>query len=271
MFHYCPLYSGSSGNSALIAGGGVRLLVDAGLSGKAIVSALQSVGQDPAKLDGILITHEHSDHIKGAGVLSRKYNLPIYANADTWAAMRPKIGEIAPQNIRIFSTGHDFFLGQLGVLPYSISHDAADPVAFSFSHGSLRIAQLTDLGHVTREVIEVAGGADLVLLEANHDPELLAKGSYPAQLKRRILSRKGHLSNDAAAALCCDLCDRGSKRFILGHLSGENNNETLAFNTVKSALQQYGCSVCEDGDVQLYMAHRDRTSDVFILKSDAER
>ena len=263
--YYCPLYSGSSGNCALIATDQSRLLIDAGLSGKAIEAALAQVGQNPHALDGILITHEHKDHIRGAGILSRRYNLPIYANELTWAAMKADLGSVAPQNMRVFRSNHDFFVGNLEVHPYSISHDAADPMAYCFHHHGRRIAQMTDLGHYNREIIDIVAGADLVLVEANHDPELLKNGPYPAYLKRRVHSRKGHLSNQDAGQLCCELVNTGTRRFILGHLSGENNSEQLAYDTVIQQLTNHGCIVGHSGDAQVFMAHRDRVGDVFRL------
>ena len=262
---YCPLFSGSSGNAALLEAGNTRLLVDAGLPGRTITSALEGTGRLPESLQGILITHEHSDHIKGAGILSRKYDLPIYANAGTWEAMESQIGRIAPKNIRIFETGHEFFLGQLAVFPYAISHDAAEPVGFSFYHQGSKISQATDLGRMTPDVLEAVKGSDLLLLESNHDVAMLKAGRYTYALKQRILGNKGHLSNDAAALACVRLANLGVRRFILGHLSRENNFEELAYETCAQALTDAGARLGEEGDVSLYLAHWDRPTALFTI------
>lgn len=157
-FRYCPLYSGSSGNAALLSTGRISLLVDAGLTGKAIVAGLKEARCLPESLSGILITHEHSDHIKGAGVLSRKYDLPIYGQ-------RPHLGGDGEadwgggaRNVRIFETGHEFILGDIAIMPYSIPHDAAEPVGYSFFHRGCKVSQMTDLGHITAEVLQNVAG-----------------------------------------------------------------------------------------------------------------
>ena len=260
-FRYCPLYSGSSGNAALLSTGRISLLVDAGLTGKAIVAGLKEARCLPESLSGILITHEHSDHIKGAGVLSRKYDLPIYANAPTWEAMERQIGAVAPRNVRIFETGHEFILGDIAIMPYSIPHDAAEPVGYSFFHRGCKVSQMTDLGHITAEVLQNVAESDLLLLESNHDVDMLRAGPYPYALKQRILSGKGHLSNDTAGEACVRLMRLGVRRFILGHLSGENNLEPLAYSTVAQAIADAGARIGADAD--LYLAHRDRPTAVF--------
>ena len=265
LMYYCPLYSGSSGNCAWIATGRSRLLVDAGLSGKAIETALAALKQNPHALQGILITHEHQDHTRGAGVLSRRLGIPIYANEATWEAMGRDLGKIAPQHRRVFGSNQEFYLGDLEVYPYSISHDAADPVGFAFHHNGRRVVQMTDLGRYDSRIVDIAAGADLVLVEANHDPTLLEQGPYPQHLKRRIRSHQGHLSNQEAGALCGELLNRGTHRFILGHLSGENNSEQLAYDTVCRELHRQGCQVGQQGDAQVFMAHRDRVTEVFRL------
>lgn len=261
---YCPLFSGSSGNAAVLRSEKTQLLIDAGLSGKTITGAMEQYGFRPQELRGILITHEHSDHIKGAGILSRKLDIPIYANAATWQAMEGSIGPVAARNVRIFRTGEEFFVGDVNVTPYSISHDAAEPVGYSFCCKGRKIAQMTDLGYAPQSVLEAVSGAELLLLESNHDIEMLKTGSYTYALKKRILGQKGHLSNEAAGDVCLELAKRGVRRFILGHLSRENNLEELAYATVCGTLQGAGALVGKD--VQLYMAHRDRPAGVFELE-----
>lgn len=260
---YCSLFSGSSGNSAVISTPSSSVLIDAGLNGKTITCALERVNVDPASLQGILITHEHSDHIRGAGVLSRRFDLPIFANAATWEAMDKTLGCITTKNVRVIDTGRNFYIGDLDVLPYAIEHDAAEPVGYCFYGKGRKFAQMTDLGHAPQSVLSIVSGADLVLLEANHDIDMLRRGPYPQYLKKRILSNHGHLSNDASAEACLALLRMGVKNFILGHLSQENNTEKLAYDTVCTKLQSVGALLDEDFVVS--MAHRDRASGYFEL------
>lgn len=229
---FCPLYSGSSGNCSYVACGDTRLLIDAGKSGKMIAEALDDIGVDPATLNGLLITHEHSDHISGAGVLARRYHLPVYATAGTWAAMDGKLGRIAPEQRVVIDAQSDFYLGSLGIVPFSIPHDAADPVGYHLWAGSCSLSFATDIGHMTKSVFSEISGSSLVLLESNHDPNMLmCNDHYSAALKRRILGNRGHLSNDACAEVLVKLAESGVRNIILGHLSGENNTPELALNT----------------------------------------
>ena len=184
-FCFCPLRSGSSGNALFVQAGNFRVLVDAGLSGRAVERALAEIGVTPDTLSGILVTHEHSDHIQGVGVLSRRFHLPVYATEGTWAAMesKPGIDRIALANRRAFRPGQDFYVGDLAVCPFSIPHDAADPVGFSLLYGGRKLCIATDLGHVSPDWMQALSGADLVLLEANHDPDMLrATPRYSAAL-----------------------------------------------------------------------------------------
>ena len=259
---FSPLFSGSSGNCSLIDAGKTSLLIDAGLTGKAIVSALSEVGEEPGSLSGILITHEHIDHVKGVGVLSRKYDLPVYANEATWEAMSPLIGPIPMRNIRTFVTGQNFYIGDLDITPFPTSHDAAEPVGYTLFSKGRRIVYMTDTGYVPESLRERAAGADLLFLESNHDVEMLKNGPYPYPLKRRILSEKGHLSNDTAGALLTKLYTTGVRRTILAHLSRENNTERIAYATVRGALD--GAQIPEK-DFFLTVAHRDRVTGIFEL------
>lgn len=261
-FTYCPLFSGSSGNSAFLSTPTTSFLIDAGLPGKSITTALESIHVDPCMLQGIIITHEHNDHIRGAGILSRKYNLPIYANAKTWSAMTPALGMIAPQNIRIFATNHDFFIGDCQIFPFSIPHDAAEPVGFTFFHQGKKISQATDLGHTPTAFFDLLKNSDIVLLESNHDIQMLKQSARPAALKKRILSNIGHLSNDHAAETCLRLAnDYGCHRFILGHMSGEANTSRAAWDTTKNHLELHGFTL--EKDIDLFLAYRNRPCAVF--------
>ena len=263
--YFCPLYSGSSGNALFCQYGDTRLLIDAGKPGRTIEDALKRIGADIRTLSGVLITHEHSDHIAGAGVLARKYHLPLYATSETWKAMEGKIGKI-PADMRYeIAAGRDFFLGSVGVAPFSIPHDAADPVGFRLYGGGVSVSTATDLGFFSEEVWSNVAGSTLVLLESNHDPDMLrANPRYSAALKARILGDHGHLSNEACAAALLRLVTAGTSDVILGHLSGENNTPTLARKVSGKALEREGIRTGED--VRLQVALRDEVGSVFILK-----
>ena len=258
-----PLFSGSSGNAILISTQSTKILVDAGVSGKRTEEALFSIGVSADELKAILITHEHSDHIQGAGVLSRKHNIPIYATTVTWQASNGKIGKIKPANVRKISKT-DFFIDDLLVEPFETPHDAADPVGYCLSCGSRKVGIATDLGHFPKKIEHRLHSCDLVLLESNHDMDLLQSGSYPHKLKQRIKSRHGHLSNDDAALAAIRLAAAGVSSILLGHLSQENNNAQLAFRTVTDALVSEG--FVPGRDISLGLALRDRVTGVFNIK-----
>ena len=262
---FCPLYSGSSGNALFCQYGNTRLLIDAGKSGKTIEDALASIGADIRTISGVLITHEHSDHISGAGVLARKYNLPLYATRETWVAMEDKVGKIPPGMVREIEAGRDFWLGDIGVVPFSIPHDAADPVGFRLYGGNLSISTATDLGHFSENVYANVAGSTLVLLESNHDPDMLrANPHYSQMLKARILGDRGHLSNEACSRALLRLIGAGTAEIILGHLSGENNSPALAGRTAAAALKREG--IRPEEDVRVRIALRDEVGSVYILK-----
>ena len=264
LFTFCPLYSGSSGNAAFVGGGNTRILIDAGLSGRTVTEALNRIGILPETLDGILVTHEHSDHIKGVGILSRKYHIPIYANAATWAAMEKLIGPVMPALHREFETDASFYIGDLAVLPYSISHDAAEPVGYRVDYGARSVATATDIGVFTQNVLSVLSGVDLVLLESNHDIDMLHENEhYSARLKSRILGRRGHLSNEACGEALWQLYQTGVCHAVLGHLSHENNTPELALRTVCDALRAHGLEIGRD--IWVDMAWRDHVGDVYEI------
>ena len=245
--YFCPLYS------------------DAGKSGRTIEDALASIGADIRTISGVLITHEHSDHIYGAGVLARKYRLPVYATRETWRAMADKVGKIPPGLMREIAAGKDFYLGDIGVVPFRIPHDAADPVGFRLYGGKLSVSTATDLGFFSDEVYANVAGSTLTLLESNHDPDMLkANPRYNAALKARILGDHGHLSNEACAEALLRLISAGTTNVILGHLSGENNTPTLARRVSAETLAREG--IRPDEDVRLQVALRDEVGSVYILK-----
>ncbi len=257
---FSPLCSGSSGNASYLEAGGARLLIDAGLPASRITALLEDIDVEPKTLRGILVTHEHSDHVAGVGVLSRRFDLPIYATAGCWAHMRHTLGEIKPRNIRVIVPDQAFFMEELCILPFATPHDAAEPVGFVFEQNGHKLALMTDIGHVSSHMLESIAGADLLLLESNHDVEMLRAGGYPYPLKMRILSANGHLSNEDAGLVLVKLYQSGLRNAIIGHLSRENNHPDLALLTVLSVLAQAGIE-----DMRVDVALHDRPCGVFDL------
>ncbi len=200
---------------------------------------LKKIDVDAKDIDGILVTHEHTDHIAGIGVLSRKHNIPVYANEATWCEMVQRCGEVAQQNIRVIDDD-DFYIKDICVQPFEVSHDAARPFAYSLSSGGKKISVMTDLGRVSEASLALIEGSGIVLLESNHDVDMLKSGRYPYPLKRRILSESGHLSNDDAAVTALKLVFSGVRGILLGHLSEQNNFYELAYETVCAHLAQNG-------------------------------
>jgi len=262
-YKVCSLSSGSSGNATYIGNENTHILIDAGQSVKQITDALTHVGVKPTDLDGILISHEHSDHIKSAGQLSRKFDIPIYANIGTWNAMEKQMEAITSSNIRMFEDSKPFFVKDIAIKPFSIPHDAASPVGFSFFCGKRKISIATDLGHTNSEIIKTIMDSDMVILESNHDIELLQSGSYPTFLKKRIMGKKGHLSNVDAARALVDMIKCRVTHALLAHLSKENNLPQLAYNTVKDILLKDG--IRTDKDVMLDVAHRNIAGNIYYL------
>ena len=261
---FCPLYSGSSGNCTYVSDGKTGILIDAGLSGKQITDALAQIGVLPETLSGIVITHEHSDHVKGAGILSRKYHIPLYANDGTWQGMARQVGTIGAGLGRVFETGRDFYIGGLALHPFAIPHDARDPVGYRVYAGARSAAAATDMGYVCKEVLEALKGTDIVLFESNHDPDMLLRNPhYSSMLKQRILGRHGHLSNEDCAKGILALYDREVRHVVLGHLSGENNTPELAMDTSLRALESQGIAVNQE--LGLYMAWRDHVGQVYNI------
>lgn len=257
---FCTLASSSKGNCHFVSDGDNYLLFDAGLSGVKIQNKLIRIGINPEQLTGIVISHEHNDHIQGAGVLSRRFDIPIYANEGTWDVMKNKVGEIKLENIRSFATEKLFELNNFIVNPFRISHDARDPVGFAIESNGTNICIVTDLGYVDESIIKHVAGADLVVLESNHDEEMLKVGRYPYSLKRRILSEIGHLSNESAGVAILKMIEKNVKKVTLAHLSEENNFPELAYETVKSVLKRNNVSLGQD--VSLDIAYRDKVSKV---------
>ncbi|MBQ9757635.1 MAG: MBL fold metallo-hydrolase [Clostridia bacterium] len=258
----CALRSSSKGNSVLISTDNCRILVDCGISGKALEESLSFFGLSPSALDAILITHEHTDHTKGISTISRKHDIPVFATYGTWERLRRSCENLSPQNIRTIGESESFSLGDISVTPFPISHDAAQPVGYTFETADDKVSVATDTGIITDRIFECIKGSRMVLLESNYDLFMLEAGAYPYDLKRRIKSDIGHLSNDDAALTALDLVKSGTREIILGHISPENNYPDLAFQTAKLCLESHGFLVGKD--VFLYTANKDS---VTFLKS----
>jgi len=263
---FAPLFSGSSGNAIYVGCDGAHMLVDAGVSGTRVAKALESVGVSPKDLSGILVTHEHTDHIQGVGVLSRKYDVPVYATEGTWEAMDGKLGVIAAKNRCLIEPEINFFLGPVEIMAFSTPHDAADSVGYAFELDRSRFALATDIGCVRDSWLKHVLGADAVLLESNYDPDMLKAGPYPYDLKKRILSRRGHLSNDDAGQTAAKLIAAGARQVVLGHLSKENNFPELALRSAEAILYSEGIENGRDADVRV--ALRDEVTGIFSVRSD---
>lgn len=236
MFKCGSLYSGSSGNSFFIQSDNTNILVDVGVSAKKIVDALDELNFSIQKIDAILITHEHVDHTKSLSLLSSKYNIPVYANKKTWDALSNHKEKMLPDNINFFENGNDFYVGDLKVSPFSISHDAADPCGFNVIYNNKKISIATDIGEVTTEILHCLKNSSFLFLESNYDPNILKLSSYPKMLKQRILSNKGHMSNATAGKVLQHISDSNLKNVLLIHLSKENNFPELAYETVQEHL-----------------------------------
>jgi len=266
MIKFCSLFSGSSGNCIFIGTDKAKILIDSGLSGSTVANALQEIGEDASKLNAIFVTHEHSDHVQSVGILSRRYDIPIYANSGTWCAMERRLGKIKEENKKILYKCDNQPCAEIGdilVQCYEIPHDAADPVAYTFNIGCRKISVATDIGHITDTIRNNIKGSDLMLVESNHDISMLETGRYPWDLKQRILGDNGHLSNEMAASLVTEMALNGTSRIFLGHLSGENNFPELAYETSRSMLTENDISVVND--VMLTVAQRERHSEIVML------
>ena len=262
---FCTIASGSGGNSAVLSTDHGGILIDAGLSGKTIENGLAAVGVSPKSLRGIFLTHEHSDHVCGAGVVSRRYDLPLYMTSGTWKAIcrYKSIGKIMDKNIAIIDSDELIELGNIKIKPFSIPHDAAEPVGYCIYADGHKISIATDLGHIDDDISQHIYGSEIILLESNHDIEMLRRGPYPEQLKRRILSDIGHLSNVSAGRFLSEVFCGSTKHIFLGHLSEENNHPMLAYETVKNILMANKINV--GTDCGLYLANRKLVSPMITL------
>ena len=252
MLTFTTLASGSSGNAALISCGATHILLDAGISARRITAGLKELGVEPERLTAILVTHDHSDHISGLAVLMKKLHIPIYATAPTCRT----IGQKAPWVqgcLRPMPVGQELALGDICATSFATPHDAYGSVGYSVSGGGKRLVLCTDLGFVTQEVADAVKGCDLLVCEANHDPDWVRTGPYPPYLQQRVLGDHGHLSNEAGAELVCYAIQNGARDIILAHLSAENNTPGHARRVVEDYLRRHGV---EPDTVRLSVAPR---------------
>ena len=261
---FCSLYSGSSGNCIFVASDNAKVLIDAGLPGKKIDEALKHIGEEPGSIDGIFITHEHSDHIKGVGVLSRKYDIPIYANENTWIAMESNIGKIKEHNKVIIDRRSNTVIKDLDIKSFIIPHDAVAPVGYTLSSNGKNVSVVTDFGVFTEEIRDNIKDSEVILIESNHDVNMLKMGPYPYALKLRVLGEHGHLSNEDCGKAIVDVLRFGLKKtIVLGHLSNTNNHPDVAYQTVLDVLSSNGINPGQE--VFLSLANRHNPSELITL------
>ncbi|MGI5911315.1 MAG: MBL fold metallo-hydrolase [Syntrophomonadaceae bacterium] len=248
------LASGSTGNVAYFKFGNIRILVDVGISTRRIENKLRAIGVKLEDFDGVLITHEHIDHVKGLDVLIRRYHLPVFTRTATWEAIpcHHKLPEKCFNAIE-----KEFKIGEVKIKAHNISHDAADPVGFSFEYRRKKWVIATDMGTITNNIWQALTGADLAVLECNHDLNMLINGPYPGYLKKRILGRYGHLSNYHAAAVIAGINPKHKMQVFLAHLSQQNNQPDLALKMVSHLLNKKGCK--NGSNIDLHLTYPDKT------------
>lgn len=266
----CSIASGSSGNCIYVGSEATNLLVDVGISARRTEAGLNTLGLTARDLDGILITHEHKDHMAGLAVLTKKLQVPVYATRGTIDAIlkddREKgKGVLDPQMFVAIQEDQKFTVKDMTVNPMRISHDAAQPVGYRIGYGSKKVGICTDLGTYNDYIVECLKGMDAILLEANHDVHMLQVGPYPYYLKQRILGDRGHLSNENAGRLLCRILHDGLQGIVLGHLSKENNLPELAYEAVRMEITM-GDNPYQAGDFRIMVAKRDEVSPVVEIR-----
>ncbi len=259
MIGFCPLASGSKGNSLYVGGEKTRILIDAGISASAIIARLKEIEVDAATLQAILITHEHTDHIKGLSQLVRKLDVPVICNAETAKGIRA--ATLEKPRFKIFTTGESFQFGEFIIHPFSVPHDTLDPVGFTIQMGQIKLGICADIGHATSLVKKHLEKCDYLYLEANHHPPMVHASNRPSILKKRILGKQGHLSNEDCAAVIAQVMHNQLKHVYLAHLSGECNAEEVAFQVVGDFL------AARNQSVELSIAHQDKISKPIYFKS----
>jgi phosphoribosyl 1,2-cyclic phosphodiesterase len=255
-FRFASLGSGSRGNATVIEAGATSVLVDCGFAARELVARCEGLGFDPGVLSAILVTHEHGDHMRGVGALARRFGIPVWMTHGTWRAA--DFGVIADLNL--FS-GHagDFRIGDLQVTPVPVPHDAREPTQFVFSSAGLRLGLLTDLGSITPRVLDSFDGVDALLLECNHDPDMLALGPYPPSLQARVGGHYGHLNNAQAADFLGRIDHTRLRHLVVGHLSEKNNSPELARKAMEAVSTELRSC--------LSLLIQDRASDWFAIES----
>ncbi len=262
MLKFCSLYSGSSGNCLFVSSKNTKILVDCGTSCKKICEGLASISSSIEEIDAILITHEHSDHIQSLGMVSQKFNIPVYANLETWNAMEGTKQKISPSNINYFNVNEDFLINDLEIHPFSIPHDAANPCGFNIHNGKKKISIATDIGHMDTSTLQELEQSSFILLESNYEPEMLNVSRYPFALKQRIKGPYGHLSNEDAGKTISYLMKKDLKQVMLGHLSKENNFPELAYKTVAEELMNNNSDI---NTIKLDVAKRNEPSKIISI------
>ncbi len=268
MLQYSVLASGSTGNAIYIGTERHHFLIDAGLSGKKVEDALSKIGIGISEINGVFITHEHDDHVKGIGVLARKYKIPVYANSNTLDSLPKSVGAIEESLIHRIDTGSILEFGPLAIESFPISHDAKEPVGYVFYRDKYKVSLVTDLGYVSSKIKEKIKGSDALIFEANHDIEMLRVSSYPWSIKQRILSDVGHLSNEAAGEALAEIITNNTQQVLLAHLSKENNLPELAHLAVRNILEDHGIT---DKDIHLLRTYFDKPTDLYRLESHSNR
>lgn len=265
MFRFCSLYSGSTGNCLFVETDNSKVLIDAGVSAKKIVSGLSSINIGLDDIDAVLVTHEHSDHVQSLGTISNKFDVPVFANAETWSSMPKQRDKVLEHNIKFFNVDEVFEIGDLKILPFSIPHDAANPCGFNLFYDNKKLSIATDLGHITTNILNHLDGSNFLMLESNYDTEVLKCGRYPFMLKSRIAGPNGHLSNNLAGKTISHLIGSGLSNVVIGHLSKDNNFPELAYTTVleELAVNNYSAS-----DINISVASPVSPSDLFCVCND---
>ena len=264
MLNFCSLYSGSSGNSLFVETENTKILIDAGMSCKKIEEGLKSIEVDPSSINAVLVTHEHIDHVKGISTLSKKFDIPVFATKETFDAMPAQTEKLSEKNINFFNPLEKFNIDDLEVLPFNIPHDAANPCGFTIiKDNQHQISIATDIGHMTKSIVNHLEGSEFVLLESNYDIEVLKYCSYPYNLKSRIAGKTGHLSNTMAGKTISYLLKNSNlNTAMLGHLSKESNFPELAYQTVIDELITTHTDTC---NINLSVANRDCPSKLITL------
>jgi phosphoribosyl 1,2-cyclic phosphodiesterase len=247
---FCVLGSGSKGNATYLESGETSILIDAGMSGIELQKRLSYIGVDLSEIDAILVTHEHNDHVQGVGVLSRRANIPVFANTATFSAASKIINKLFSYNE--FETGGSLYIQNLEIHPFSISHDTEDPVGFRISDGRVSFGYCTDTGKVSRLMQHRLASCQALVLESNHDIAMLQNGTYPPYLKQRIRSNQGHLDNVEAAILLNELVHEKLQHVVLAHLSEENNHPEIAYHAAVEAL--HSNPLCKEEAIRVSVA-----------------